>query len=151
DRPRRPPGLDLFDELELGDESESESRAKTESETKPASETPAEPDHDPHREAQGPLPTSVLIGLALLPFLIPIMWLIGPAILGEEPVLSVAAPIALAVSTSILCLAIIYTIDWTPTTRVKGVLTLVALSYFTGASLYFLKKEMVEQVKKFFG
>ena len=45
----------------------------------------------------------------------------------------------------------IYTVDWTPTTRIKGVLMLVGLSYFTAFSLYFLKKEMVERVKRFSG
>jgi hypothetical protein len=110
-----------------------------------------EPDHDPHREPQGTLPASVLIGLALLPFLIPIFWLIASAITGKPPVLTIAAPLALAVSASILSMAVIYTVDWTPATRVKGVLMLVVLSFFTGVSLYFLNKDMVDRVKKFFG
>src|SRR5438552_2355359 len=42
------------------------------------------------------------------------------------------------------------TVDWTPATRIKGVLILVGLSYFAGLSLYFLKKEMVDRVKDFF-
>ncbi len=111
----------------------------------------AEPDFDPHREPQGALPASVLIGLALLPFAIPICWLIVPAVTGQPPMLSIATPLALAVSVSILCLAVIYTVDWTPATRVKGVLTLVGLSYFAGVSLYFLDKETVNRVRKFFG
>jgi hypothetical protein len=108
-------------------------------------------DHDPHRHPPGGLPVSVMIGLALLPFAIPILWLLAPAVLGQEPALSWAVPLALAVSTSILCLAVIYTIDWTPGTRVKGVLMMVALAYFAAANLYFLKKQMVDEVKKFFG
>jgi hypothetical protein len=113
--------------------------------------TVEEQDHDPHRDSQGGLPASVLIGLALLPFAIPILWLIAPSVLGREPTLSPAVPLALAVSTSILCLAVIYTIDWTPATRVKGVLMMVALAYFAAVNLYFLKKQTVDQVKKFFG
>jgi hypothetical protein len=109
------------------------------------------PDDDAHPESQAGLPATVLIGLALLPFVIPILWLVGPALFGESPVLSLATPIALAVAASVLCLAVIGTVDWTPATRVKGVLMLVGLSYVVGASLYFLKKEMVDQVKKFFG
>lgn len=110
-----------------------------------------EPDHDPHRNPPGSLPPSVMIGLALLPFAIPILWMIAPAVLGQEPMLSWAVPLALAVTTSILCLAVIYTIDWSPATRVKGVLMMVGLAYFAAVNLYFLKKQMVDDVKKFFG
>src|SRR5205814_613803 len=97
------------------------------------------------------LPASVLVGLALLPFLIPILWLVAPAVIGQEPVLSLASALALAVSASVLCLAVIYTVDWRPGTRIKGVLLLVVLSYVAGVTLYLLKKEWVDRVRKFFG
>src|SRR5262249_58963466 len=73
------------------------------------------------------------------------------AVAGQEPMLSWAVPVALAVSASVLCLAVIYTIDWSPGTRVKGVLMIVALAYFAALNLYFLKKQMVDEVRKFFG
>lgn len=109
----------------------------------------------PHPKAEDPdddkpLPASVFIGLALLPFLIPIVWGVA-SVVAQPPVLTVATPIALAIATSVLCLAVISTIDWTPATRVKGVLLLLTLSYLTGLGLYFLKREMVERVRKFFG
>lgn len=104
-------------------------------------------DHPP----SGPLPASVLIGLALLPFAIPILWLVAPAVTGVPAAMSIATPTALALSASILCLAVIYTVDWTPTTRIKGVLMLVGLAYFGAVSLYFLKREMVERFKRFTG
>jgi hypothetical protein len=107
-------------------------------------------DHDPHRHPTGGLPASVLIGLALLPFAIPILWLTAPALFGQPPMLSVAVPLAIAVSASILSLAVIYTIDWSPAVRIKGVLMLLGLAYFVSVSLYFLKKEMVEKVKSIF-
>jgi hypothetical protein len=110
-----------------------------------------EPDYDPHREAQGGLPASVLIGLALLPFLIPILWLIASAVAPQQPALTVVAPIALAVSASVLCLAVISTIDWTPGTRIRGVFLLVGLSYLAGVGLYFLNKDRVDGVRRFFG
>lgn len=124
-----------------------------EADTPPPQEPTTQPeaDYDPHRNPPGTLPVSVMIGLALLPFAIPILWLLAPAVLGQEPSLSWAVPLALAVSTSILCLAVIYTIDWTPATRVKGVLMMVGLAYFAAVNLYFLKKQMVDEVKKFFG
>lgn len=111
----------------------------------------AEPVQDLDRQPPESLPVSVLIGLALLPFAIPILWLMAPVVLGQEPTLSWAVPLALAISTSTLCLAVIYTIDWTPATRVKGVLMMVGLSYFAAVNLYFLKKQMLDEVKKFFG
>lgn len=109
-----------------------------------------EADHDPHRHPPGGLPASVLIGLALLPFAIPVLWLIAPAVIGQPPMLSIAVPLSIAVSASILSLAVIYTIDWSPAVRVKGVLMLLGLAYFVSISLFFLKKEMVEWVKKTF-
>lgn len=112
---------------------------------------PAKPDREHDAEDPGTLPASVLVGLALLPFLIPIIWLLTPLVIGNPPTLTVAAPLALAVATSVLCLAVISTIDWTPATRVKGVLFLVALSYLTSVGLYVLRKEMLDQVKRNFG
>ena len=116
----------------------------------PASAPAAEVHEAEHGIGRG-LPATVLVGLALLPFLIPLLWVLAPAALGQPPVLSIAAPTALAVAASALCLAVVYTVDWTPTTRVKGVLMLVGLSYFAAASLYYLKKEMLDRVKRFFG
>jgi predicted Zn finger-like uncharacterized protein len=119
----------------------------------PEPEPAAHPDaeFDPHREPPGSLPASVLVGLALLPFLIPILWVVAPAVIGVEPVLSLASALALAVSASVLCLAVIYTVDWRPRTRIRGVLLLVVLSYVTGVTLYLLKKEWVDRVRRFFG
>lgn len=97
------------------------------------------------------MPASVLVGLALLPFVVPLLWIIGPMVLHQPPMLSLATPIALAIAASALCLAVVYTIDWTPMTRVKGVLMIVGLSYFTGMSLYFLKKEMVDKAREIVG
>ncbi len=99
----------------------------------------------------GRLPISVFIGLALLPFVVPLVWVIAPLILGQPPMLSVVTPIALALAASALCLAVVYTVDWSPTTRIKGVLMLVGLAYFAGLSLYFLKKEMVDKAREFVG
>jgi hypothetical protein len=93
----------------------------------------------------------VLIGLALLPFAIPLLWLIGPLVLDQQPALSLAAPASLALSASVLCLAVVYTVDWSAATRVKGVLMLVGLAYFAGLSLFFLKKEMVDRAKEVLG
>lgn len=109
----------------------------------------ADPAH--HEPPAGGLPASVLIGLALLPFAIPLLWVIAPLAVGRPPVLSLAAPAALAIAASTLCLAVIYTVDWSPTTRIKGVVMLLGLAYFTGLSLYFLKKDMLDRVKNFFG
>jgi hypothetical protein len=125
-------------------------RPRAEPVAPPASAPAAELAAVEHGIGRG-LPATVLVGLALLPFLIPLLWVLAPAALGQGPVLSIAAPTALAIAASALCLAVVYTVDWTPTTRVKGVLMLVGLSYFTAVSLYYLKKEMVDRVKRFFG
>ncbi len=91
-----------------------------------------------------------MIGLALLPFMIPLLWLIAPHLFGHQPALSIATPVSLAVSASALCLAVVYTIDWTGATRLKGVLMLVGLALFAGVSLFFLKKDMVDRLQRRF-
>jgi hypothetical protein len=122
---------------------------------------PAEPAESPadveviseghHDHPSGGLPVSVLIGLALLPFVIPLLWLLAPVAVGQGPALSVAAPIALAVAASALCLAVVYTVDWTPPTRVRGVLILLAVAAFAGVGLFLLKKEHIDRVKRAVG
>jgi hypothetical protein len=116
----------------------------------PEPAAPPEEDHDPHRDPPGG-PASVLVGLALLPFGIPILWLIAPAVVGREPVVSAATPAALAVAAAALCLAMIYTVDWTPGTRVRGVLAVVGLSYVAGAGLYVVTKDTVAKVRRALG
>ena len=110
-----------------------------------------DPEHDPHSPPPAGLPVSVLVGLALLPFGIPLLWWATPVLTGQVAALSLAVPISLAFSASTLCLGVVYTIDWTGTTRVKGVLMLVGLAYMSAAGLYFLKKDLVDRVHQFGG
>lgn len=97
------------------------------------------------------LPPSVLFGLALLPFFIPLVWTAARLLGDHEPALSLALPIALAVSAATLSIAVVSTIDWTPATRVKGVFMIVGLAYFTGTLLFFLKADAVEWIKRNIG
>jgi ribosomal protein S27AE len=94
----------------------------------------------------GGLPATVIIGLALLPYGVPIFWLIGPMLTGTMPPVSIATPLALAVSVSILCLSVIYTVDWSAETRLKGVLILIVLAYFGGLVLFFTEKATLERL-----
>lgn len=107
-------------------------------------------EHDPHTPHAAGLPVSVLIGLSLLPFGIPLAWVVAPFLTGFEPALSLAVPVALAVSASALSLGVVYTIDWRAATRVKGVLMLVGLAYLTGAGLFFLKQQLLERLQRYF-
>ena len=112
-------------------------------------DAPAIPDpvHDPHRRPVAGLPVSVLVGLALLPFGIPVLWWAAPALTGVQAALSLAVPAALSVAASALCLGVVYTIDWSAVTRVKGVLMLVGLAYLAAAGLFFLKKDMTDRLR----
>jgi hypothetical protein len=110
-----------------------------------------DPEHDPHHATITGLPLSMLVGMALIPFGIPLLWFVAPFVTGQDAALSLAVPVSLAVAASALCLGVVYTIDWTGTTRVKGVLMLVGLSYLSAAGLYFLKKDLVEQVQRLGG
>jgi hypothetical protein len=124
-------------------------RRRVRAEVEPVAPSNAHDPHDPPIAPTSGLPATVLIGFALLPFAIPLLWLIGPLVLKQQPALSLAAPASLALSAAVLCLAVVFTVDWTPATRIKGVLMLVGLSYFAGLSLYFLKKDMVDRTKEF--
>jgi hypothetical protein len=92
-----------------------------------------------------------MIGLALLPFTIPLVWVAALLLTGQRPSLTLATPGALALTASVLSLAVVFTVDWSPATRLKGVLMLVGLAYFAALSLFFLKKDMVEKVQRTFG
>ena len=128
-----------------GEEGESFEEAAAGSSAPDHRHDPADPD------TEGPLPASVFIGLALLPFLVPIVWSIAAVVFPKQPVLTVGTPLALAVTASTLCLAVISTIDWRPATRVKGVLLLVVLSYVGGVGLYFLTKDTANRVRRLVG
>lgn len=117
----------------------------------PVATAPHDPEHDPKApHATGGLPLSVMIGFALMPFAIPLLWLLGPLVTGFDAALSIAVPVSLSVAASALCLGVVYTIDWTGTTRLKGVLMLVGLAYMSAAGMYFLKPALMERVQKFF-
>jgi hypothetical protein len=114
----------------------------------------AEPEPDPHDHPPptgGGVPFSVIVGLALLPLSIPLLWLIGPELTGIAPPATLATPASLAVSMAVLCLAVAFTEDWSAATRIKGVLTLVGLAYFGGLVMYFAKKEALEFVQQRLG
>ena len=116
----------------------------------PAKEVP-DPEHDPHLPPVAGLPVTVLVGFALVPFGIPLLWFIGPMITGRDASLSLAVPVSLALAAAALCLGVVYTIDWSAATRIKGVVMLVGLAYFAAAGLYFIKKDAMEGVEEFFG
>ncbi len=97
----------------------------------------------------GPAPG--LVGLVLLPLGIPLLWLVGPALTGIDPIFSFAAPVALAVGLCGLGLGVTLAHGWTLATRVKAVLALVLVGYFAGGFLYFLKKEWAEAIRRHVG
>lgn len=101
--------------------------------------------HDP-QPVHGPSP--LLFGLILLPLGIPLLWLMAPLVTNREPVFSFAAPVAIAISLIGLGLGMGFAHGWTHGTRVRGVLMLVMLGYFSAGFLFFLKKEWAEEVKR---
>lgn len=121
-----------------------------ESEPAPVPVEAPDPEHDPHTPHIGGLPASVLVGFALMPFGIPLLWFVGPLVTRSEAALSLAVPVSLALAAAALCLGVVYTIDWTATTRIKGVLMLVSLAYLSAAGLYFLKKDLMDRVQGLF-
>jgi hypothetical protein len=92
--------------------------------------------------------TATVIGLALLPLGIPVLWLIGPDLVGREPIFSIALPLAVAAAACGLAVGAAVTADWSNATRAKAVLALVLLGYGVSAFCYFLQKDWLEAVRK---
>jgi hypothetical protein len=106
------------------------------------------PEHDePPSTPVNPL----LVGLSLLPFGIPLVWLLLPLLFGNVPIFSYAAPTAMAVGISGLALGICYAADWNFGTRFRAILMLVLIGYGSAAFLYFMKREWAEAVRKRIG
>ncbi len=103
--------------------------------------------------AEEPLhgPKSVLFGLALLPFVIPLLWILGPLLTGKEAIFTFALPMAIAASSAGLCLGVVLAADWSFATRLKAILAIVFVMHFLAAFLYFLKPEWVEAFRNQIG
>lgn len=97
------------------------------------------------------VPSGTVFGLALLAWGIPMLWLLLPAITGRDPIFSFAAPVALAVSVCGLCVGVGFTAKWSEGTKIKVVVGLTLLGYAAGGSLYAVKKDWVEAVRRHFG
>lgn len=105
----------------------------------------------PGHELPGDGLTPALLGLALLPFGIPLLWLLGPPLTGKVPIFSFAAPAALAVGLTGLGVGVGLAAGWGHAARVRGILALALVGYFTGGCLYFLKKEWAEAIRRDIG
>ncbi len=96
-------------------------------------------------------PKNVLFGLALLPFVIPLLWILGPTLTGKEAIFTFTLPMAIAIASTGLCMGIVLAADWSFATRVKGILAIVVVMHFAAGLLYFLKTEWVEEIRKQIG
>ncbi len=108
-------------------------------------------DYRIHDQVDPTGPKNVLFGLALLPFIIPLLWILGPTITGKEAIFTFTLPMAIAISSTGLCMGIVLAAEWTFATRVKGILAIVLVMHFCSGFLYFLKTEWVELIRKELG
>ena len=95
--------------------------------------------------------TPAIVALLVLPWAIPLLWLLGPMIMGKAPVFSFAAPVALAICISGLGVGIGTAHGWSIGTRVRAMLALLMLGGFLGGFLFFLKKEWAEAIRRHVG
>jgi hypothetical protein len=96
-------------------------------------------------------PTSFYVGLTLLPFGLPFLWVLAQRVTAAEPIFSVLVAVAVAACAAGLGLGVALTRDWTSGTRVKVILALTLLTYGTGGLFFLLKKEWVEAIRKQIG
>ena len=105
-------------------------------------------------EVRGPTETGFapsIVALLILPWAIPLFWLIGPMVTGHSPVFSFAAPVAIALCASGLGFGIGLAHGWKFATRIRAILALLMLGAFLGGFLFFLKKEWAEAIRKHVG
>jgi hypothetical protein len=100
------------------------------------------------RDVDPPGPTASVIGLALLPLAIPILWLIIPELTDQKSIFSVGVSLAIAAAGCGLGIGAAVTEDWSAVTRLKAVLAVVILAYASAGFCYFLKKDWLEQLRK---
>jgi hypothetical protein len=101
---------------------------------------------DPHDTPESH--RSFLFGLAMLPLLIPIFWLLGPLLTGKPAIFTYALPCAIGLSAVGLCLGAVFAADWTFGTRVKSIFAIFFVASFSASFLYFLKTEWVEEFRR---
>ncbi len=106
-------------------------------------------DPDPLPPADGL--TGVLLGLALLPLGVPLLWLVGRLTLAAEPVFSFAAPLAVGLGMAGLAVGVGLVGRWSHATRVRAVLALVAGGYLTGGVLFVVPKDWPAGARRLFG
>ncbi|MGL6094696.1 MAG: hypothetical protein ACRC7O_02695 [Fimbriiglobus sp.] len=92
-----------------------------------------------------------LVGLAVSPWGIPVLWLAALVLSGVEPMFTFAVPLALAVGLTGLGFGLAATAGWSHGTKIKTLIALMIFSYVTAGGLYFLKRQWAETVRGRFG
>ena len=104
--------------------------------------------HDHHDVSEGPPP--MLVGLALMPVGIPLLWLAVRVATGQAPVFSYAAPVAIALGLCGVGIGVVFAQRFSTATKVKTILALTLMGYMLGGFVFFMKKEWAEAVRKNF-
>lgn len=107
------------------------------------------PDHadaEPLPAAEGLTPA--LVGLALVAWGVPALWLLALLVSGVEPLFTFAVPVALAVGATGLGLGVGSASLWSHATRAKALVALLVMAYGTAGGLYFLQREWGESLRK---
>ena len=92
-----------------------------------------------------------LIGLALLPLALPIVWVILISTGAWEPLFTAGVPIAIGIGATGLGIGVALTRDWSVNRKMKSILAITLLACSSGGALFLLKKEWGEAVRKRFG
>jgi len=108
------------------------------------------PPAPPEPDAERTPPTGGLVALALLPFGIPLLWLLASALVPRPVVLSFAVPVAVAVGVTGLGFGIAYVGRWSVATRAKALLALLLAAYLTAGLLFVVKKEWLQSLRRAF-
>jgi hypothetical protein len=106
------------------------------------------PAEDEHFRSE---PTGLLWAFALLPILIPMLWMVGLFGFKLVPIFSFALPMAMALALCGVNIGLICSVGWSSSTKIKAIAMVSLLGWFSAASIFFLKKEWAEVFKNELG
>jgi hypothetical protein len=116
-----------------------------------AKRSPVRAEIDPEATLETGEGIPFLVGLALLPLGVPIVWVLLMSGGRFEPIFTATVPIALGLGATGLGIGAALTKDWSAGRKLKSVLAIALVAYVAGGALFVMKREWGEALRKRIG
>jgi hypothetical protein len=94
---------------------------------------------------------AAIIGLALIPLMMPLIWIGAIVLLGRDPLFTPMVPLSIGLGATAIGIGAVLTEIWKTRTKLWTVLSIVFFTYLVGLTLFYMKKEWVEAVRNKLG